>query len=55
MKLSEVAGGPEGTFEAAEIGDRIQVAIYGPGRTEAAAIFERSNIGAFGAIRQQSR
>lgn len=55
MTFSEVAGGPEGTFEAGEIGDRIQAAIYGLGCTEAAGIFERSNIGAFRATRQRSR
>lgn len=55
MTFSEFTGGPEGTFEAAEIGDRIQDAFYGPVRAGAAAIFERSNIGAFGATRQQCR
>ena len=38
---------------AGESGDRIQGAFYGPGHTETAGIFERSNIvGAFGARAQ---
>ena len=53
VTFADIPVGPEGTFEAGEVGDRIQGGFYGPGHAETAGIFERSNIvGAFGAKRQ---
>jgi len=52
VTFADIPVGPEGTFEAGEVGDRIQGGFYGPGHAETAGIFEQSNIvGAFGAKR----
>lgn len=51
--FADVPIAPGGTFEAGSAGNRIQGGFYGPGHSEAAGVFEQSNIvGAFGAKKQ---
>ncbi|MDD9979843.1 MAG: hypothetical protein OXU81_00525 [Gammaproteobacteria bacterium] len=51
--FSDLAVGPDGTFATGQSGARIQGGFYGPSHSEAAGIFEQSDIvGAFGAKKQ---
>lgn len=53
VRFNNVPVASGGTFQAGQVGNRIQGGIYGPGHTETAGVFEQSNIaGAFGAKRQ---
>ena len=50
--FADVPISADGTFRTGSAGDRVQGVFHGPGRAEAAGIFEKANmIGAFGARR----
>ena len=54
VSFNDIPLDERGAFEAGLTGNRIQGAFYGPDHTEAAGIFEKSNIvGAFGAKKGQ--